>query len=164
MIDANYYPVKSAENSNLRHRPIGIGVQGFADALAKMKIPFESEEAAMVNEKIFETIYFGACESSMELAMKEGAYQSFAGSPSSKGQLQFDLWNYKPHLGGYDWEGLKKKIVVHGLRNSLLVAPMPTASTSQILGNCESFEPFTSNLYTRRVLAGEFVCINPHLV
>ncbi|EWS74832.1 ribonucleoside-diphosphate reductase, alpha subunit (macronuclear) [Tetrahymena thermophila SB210] len=164
VIDENYYPVIEAKNSNMRHRPIGIGVQGLADAFIKMRISFESDEAQIVNEKIFETIYFGACEASMEIAIKEGPYETFKGSPASKGQLQFDLWNYKPHLCGYDWDGLKQKIVEHGMRNSLLISPMPTASTSQILGNCESFEPYTSNLYTRRVLAGEFVCINPHLV
>jgi ribonucleoside-diphosphate reductase subunit M1 len=148
----------------MRNRPIGIGVQGMADTFMKMRIPFESEEAMIINEKIFETIYFGACESSMELAMKHGPYETFQGCPASQGKLQFDLWNYKPHLCGYDWDGLKMKIQEHGMRNSLLLAPMPTASTSQILGNCESFEPYTSNLFTRRVLAGEFVCINPHLV
>ena len=148
----------------MRNRPIGIGVQGMADTFMKMRVPFESDQAQIINEKIFETIYFGACESSMELAIKDGAYETFKGCPASQGKLQFDLWNYKPHLCGYDWDGLKKKIQEHGLRNSLLVAPMPTASTSQILGNCESFEPYTSNLFTRRVLAGEFVLINPHLV
>lgn len=163
VIDVNYYPIEEAKNSNLRHRPIGLGVQGLADAFLKMRIPFESDDALKVNEKIFETIYFGACKASMELAKLHGPYSSFQGSPASKGILQFDMWNKVPN-NGYEWENLKKDIVKYGMRNSLLVAPMPTASTSQILGNNESFEPYTSNLYTRRVLSGEFVCINGHLV
>lgn len=127
-------------------------------------MPFESQEATDLNEKIFEAIYYGAVTASVEIAKIEGPYETFPGSPASKGLLQFDLWNYTPHLGGFDWNALKQEVVKHGLRNSLLVAPMPTASTSQILGNNESFEPYTSNIYTRRVLAGEFVCVNSNLV
>ena len=163
IIDLNYYPVIEAKNSNLRHRPIGIGVQGLADAYAKMKIPFESEKAAEVNENIFETIYYAALTASCELAEKEGTYSSYEGSPISKGKFQYDLWNAKPSKR-HDWDGLKEKVKKHGVRNSLLLAPMPTASTSQILGNNEAFEPFTSNIYTRRVLSGEFVMINKYLV
>merc|ERR1711976_774828 len=156
VIDRNYYPVEEARNSDMRHRPIGLGVQGLADAFMIMRLPFESEEAKRLNEDIFETIYFAACEASCELAERDGAYETFAGSPASKGQLQFDLWGKKPKSGRWDWESLKAKIVKHGLRNSLLIAPMPTASTAQILGNNESFEPYTQNLYVRRVLSGEF--------
>jgi ribonucleoside-diphosphate reductase alpha subunit len=163
VIDLNYYPVKEAENSNLRHRPIGIGVQGLADAFSKMRIPFESDEALDVNEKIFETIYYAALCASNELAKEKGYYQTYPGSPISQGLFQFDLWNKKPS-DRYNWEELRHRVKEHGVRNSLLVAPMPTASTSQILGNNEMFEPYTSNIYLRRVLAGEFVCINPHLV
>lgn len=163
VIDVNYYPIEEARNSNLRHRPIGIGVQGLADAFIKMRVSFESEDALKINEKIFETIYYGACKASMEIAKMVGPYSSFQGSPASKGNLQFDLWGKIP-TNGYDWDSLKKDIVKYGMRNSLLIAPMPTASTSQILGNNESFEPYTSNLYTRRVLSGEFVCVNGHLV
>ena len=162
VIDVNYYPIEEARNSNLRHRPIGLGVQGLADAFIKMKVSFESEEALKINEKIFETIYYAACKASMEISKKLGPYTSFQGSPCSKGLLQFDLCNKVPV--NYNWDSLKKDIVKYGMRNSLLIAPMPTASTSQILGNNESFEPYTSNLYTRRVLSGEFVCINSHLV
>lgn len=163
VIDENYYPVIEAKNSNMKHRPIGIGVQGLADAYCKMRLPFESPEAAKVNDQIFETIYFAALERSMELAKEQGPYSSFQGSPLSKGILQFDMWEAKPS-DRYDWDGLREKIKIHGVRNSLLLAPMPTASTSQILGNNEAFEPFTSNLYTRRVLSGEFVMINKYLV
>jgi ribonucleoside-diphosphate reductase subunit M1 len=163
VIDINYYPVADAERSNKRHRPIGIGIQGFADALAILRYPFESEEAANLNRDIFEAIYFGAVEASCEIAAVQGAYSTFAGSPASQGKLQFDLWNVKPS-DKYDWAGLKAKIAKHGLRNSLLLAPMPTASTAQILGNNESFEPFTTNLYNRRVLAGEFCIVNKHLL
>jgi ribonucleoside-diphosphate reductase alpha subunit len=163
IIDLNYYPVKEAENSNFRHRPIGIGVQGFADALMKMRIPFESDEALDVNEKIFETIYWGAMNSSHELAIEKGPYSTFEGSPISKGIFQFDMWNKKPS-NRYDWDGLRQNIIKKGVRNSLLIAPMPTASTSQLLGNNESFEPYTSNIFVRRVLSGEFVLINAHLV
>lgn len=164
VIDANFYPVKEAEYSNFRNRPIGIGVQGLADALQKMKLPFESEGAIDVNKKIFETIYHAAMTRSMELAKVDGRYTTFEGSPISQGKFQFDLWEQKPYTDRYDWDALREEIKEHGVRNSLLVAPMPTASTSQVLGNNESFEPYTSNVYTRRVLAGEFVCVNQHLV
>lgn len=149
VIDRNFYPVEEARRSNMRHRPIGIGVQGLADAFQMMKLPFESDEARQLNKDIFETIYFGACEASMELAAEEGPYATWAGSPASQGRLQFDLWNVRPS-DRWDWEGLKVKIAEHGMRNSLLLAPMPTASTAQILGNNESTEPFTSNMYNRR--------------
>ena len=155
VIDVNFYPVKEAEYSNFRHRPIGIGVQGLADAFCRLKMPFESIQAAQLNKDIFETIYFGAVEASCELAKLYGSYETYPGSPSSQGKLQFDLWNVKPS-SRWDWDGLKAKLSLYGLRNSLLVAPMPTASTAQILGNNESIEPFTSNMYNRRVLAGEF--------
>jgi len=164
VIDRNYYPVEEARRSNMRHRPIGLGVQGLADAFLMMRLPFESEAAKRLNEDIFETIYFAACEASCELAEHDGPYESFAGSPASCGQLQFDLWKRTPKSGRWDWTGLKEKIAKHGLRNSLLVAPMPTASTAQILGNNESFEPYTQNLYVRRVLSGEFVSVNRHLL
>jgi ribonucleoside-diphosphate reductase alpha subunit len=163
VIDLNFYPVKEAEYSNFRHRPIGIGVQGLADAFSKMRIAFESDEALEVNEKIFETIYYGALCASNELAKEKGPYETFQGSPMSEGLFQFDMWG-KKQSDRYDWDALRKRIKEHGIRNSLLLAPMPTASTSQILGNNEMFEPYTSNIYLRRVLAGEFVCINPHLV
>merc|ERR1712066_1026731 len=164
VIDRNYYPVQEARDSNMRHRPIGLGVQGLADAYLLMKLPFESDAARKLNEDIFETIYFAACEASCELSEKLGPYETFAGSPASEGQLQFDLWCRTPKSGRWDWASLKAKIAKHGLRNSLLVAPMPTASTAQILGNNESFEPYTQNLYVRRVLSGEFVQVNKHLL
>merc|ERR1719473_1218780 len=164
VIERNYYPVEESRKSNMRHRPIGLGVQGLADTFLKMRLPYESAEARVLNIDIFETIYFAACEASMELAMKEGPYETYEGSPASKGQLQFDLWGKKPQSGRWDWNALKEKIGKHGLRNSLLVAPMPTASTAQILGNNESFEPYTQNLYVRRVLSGEFVQVNRHLL
>merc|ERR1712176_1597722 len=164
VIDRNYYPVPEARNSNMKHRPIGLGVQGLADAFLLLRLPFESDAAKALNEDIFETIYFAACEASCELAARDGAYESFEGSPASKGQLQFDLWGTTPKSGRWDWTALKAKIAKHGLRNSLLVAPMPTASTAQILGNNESFEPYTQNLYVRRVLQGEFVQVNRHLL
>jgi ribonucleoside-diphosphate reductase alpha subunit len=164
VIDRNYYPTEEARRSNMRHRPIGLGVQGLADAFLMMRLPFESEEAKKLNEDIFEALYFAACEASCELAERDGSYETFAGSPASKGQLQFDLWGRKPKSGRWDWAALKEKIVKYGLRNSLLVAPMPTASTAQILGNNESFEPYTQNLYVRRVLSGEFVQVNKHLL
>jgi ribonucleoside-diphosphate reductase alpha subunit len=164
VIDRNYYPVIEARNSNMRHRPIGLGVQGLADAYMMLRLPFESVGAKKLNEDIFETIYFAACEASCDLAERDGAYETFAGSPASKGQLQFDLWDRTPQSGRWDWTSLKARIAQHGLRNSLLVAPMPTASTAQILGNNESFEPYTQNLYVRRVLSGEFVQVNKHLV
>ena len=163
IIDHNYYPVEEARNSNLRHRPIGLGVQGLADAFILLRLPFESEGARQLNKEIFETIYFAAMTASKDLAKLDGAYSSFAGSPASKGQFQFDLWGVEP---GYrwDWYRLKDEVIRLGLRNSLLVAPMPTASTSQILGNNECFEPYTSNIYVRRVLSGEFVVVNKHLL
>jgi ribonucleoside-diphosphate reductase alpha subunit len=166
VIDRNYYPIAEAEKSNMRHRPIGLGVQGFADALIMMRLPFESAEAGLLNKQIFETIYFAACEASCELAEKDGPYESFAGSPASEGKLQFDLWGVEATgvEGRWDWNNLKARIKKSGLRNSLLVAPMPTASTAQIVGNCESFEPYTQNIYTRRVLSGEFVSVNRHLI
>mmetsp|Transcript_7236 Transcript_7236/g.15654 ORF Transcript_7236/g.15654 Transcript_7236/m.15654 type:complete len:819 (+) Transcript_7236:81-2537(+) len=163
VIDRNFYPVEEAKRSNMRHRPIGIGVQGLADAFQMMKLPFEGETARQLNKDIFETIYFGACEASMELAKEEGHYETYPGSPASQGQLQFDMWGVQPS-DRWDWAGLKEKIAEHGMRNSLLMAPMPTASTAQILGNNESTEPFTSNMYNRRVLAGEFTVVNKHLL
>jgi ribonucleoside-diphosphate reductase alpha chain len=162
VIDRNYYPVPEAKKSNFRHRPIGIGVQGLADAYAMLKINFDSPEAEDLNIRIFETIYYGAVKSSMEIAKVEGHYETFPGSPASKGELQFDMWGVQPRQ--YDWTQLKKDVVQYGIRNSLLIAPMPTASTSQILGNTESFEAITANIYTRRVLSGDFICINKHLV
>merc|ERR1711937_513735 len=164
VIDRNYYPIQEARTSNMRHRPVGIGVQGLADAYLIMKLPFESEPARRLNEDIFETIYYAAIEASCELAERDGPYETFAGSPASEGKLQFDLWGRTPKSGMWDWAAMKARIAEHGLRNSLLVAPMPTASTAQILGNNESFEPYTQNLYVRRVLAGEFVQVNRHLV
>jgi ribonucleoside-diphosphate reductase alpha subunit len=164
VIDRNFYPCEEARRSNMRHRPVGLGVQGLADAFLKMKLPFESDAAKRLNEDIFETIYFAACEASCDLAEHLGPYETYAGSPSSKGQLQFDLWGRTPKSGRWDWTGLKAKIAKYGMRNSLLVAPMPTASTAQILGNNESFEPYTQNLYVRRVLSGEFVQVNRHLL
>ncbi|WP_129718015.1 ribonucleoside-diphosphate reductase subunit alpha [Pedobacter sp. SYP-B3415] len=164
IIDHNYYPVEQAQTSNLRHRPIGLGVQGLADAFILMRLPFESDEAKQLNKEIFETIYFASMTASNDLAKKEGPYETFKGSPLSKGQFQFDLWNVSPDSNRWDWESLRKSVVEHGVRNSLLVAPMPTASTSQILGNNECFEPYTSNIYTRRVLSGEFIVVNKHLL
>src|SRR5215217_3191171 len=164
IIDNNYYPVEEARTSNLRHRPIGLGVQGLADAFILLRMPFESPEAQKLNTEIFETIYFAAMTASKDLAIKEGPYETFKGSPLSKGQFQFDLWNVKPDSGRWDWENLRLDVMNHGVRNSLLVAPMPTASTSQILGNNECFEPYTSNIYTRRVLSGEFIIVNKHLL
>ncbi len=164
VIDVNYYPVEEARNSNMRHRPIGLGVQGLADTFAMLGMAFESPEARKLNKEIFETIYYAACASSKDLSKIEGPYSSFAGSPASQGILQFDLWNMNDHSGRWDWDGLKAEIMEHGMRNSLLLAPMPTASTSQILGNNECFEAFTSNLYVRRTLSGEFIVLNKHLV
>jgi ribonucleoside-diphosphate reductase alpha chain len=163
VIDRNYYPVKETLVSNLQHRPIGIGVQGLADVYAMLKLDFDSSGAAELNKQIFATIYYGALEASSDLAAKEGAYSTYAGSPVSQGQLQFDMWGVSPHAS-LDWDLLRERIKSTGLRNSLLLAPMPTASTSQILGNNECFEPFTSNIYVRRVLSGEFVIVNKHLV
>ena len=163
VIDVNYYPTKETKTSNMKHRPIGIGVQGLADTFAILKIPFESDEANQLDRDIFEAIYYGAMCASVDLAEKEGAYQSFKGSPLSKGLFQFDLWNEKPGTR-WDWEDLRERVKTHGARNSLLLAPMPTASTSQILGNNECFEPFTSNIYIRKTLSGEFPVVNKHLV
>ncbi|MEQ8580228.1 MAG: ribonucleoside-diphosphate reductase subunit alpha [Marinoscillum sp.] len=164
VIDVNYYPVPEAKTSNMRHRPIGIGVQGLADAFMLMKLPFDSPESRKLNKEIFETIYYAAMETSMELAQKEGPYETFKGSPVSKGIFQFDMWGVTPDSGRWDWYDLKQKVRKHGVRNSLLLAPMPTASTSQILGNNECFEPYTSNIYTRRTLSGEFIVVNKHLM
>jgi len=163
IIDGNYYPVEEARNSNLRHRPIGLGVQGLADVFILLRLPFESDKAKQLNKEIFETIYFAAMTASKDLAKVEGAYETFAGSPASKGIFQFDMWNVEPTLR-WDWYRLKDEVIKFGVRNSLLVAPMPTASTSQILGNNECFEPYTSNIYVRRVLSGEFVVVNKHLL
>ena len=163
VIDQNYYPVIEAENSNKRHRPVGIGVQGLADAYILMRFPFDSEEAATLNKEIFETIYYAAVTASKDLAIKEGAYASFEGSPMSQGIFQFDMWNVKPS-SRWEWDILREEVMKHGVRNSLLLAPMPTASTAQILGNNECFEPYTSNIYTRRVLSGEFIIVNKHLL
>lgn len=164
VIDVNYYPVPEARYSNLRHRPIGIGVQGLADAFILLRMPFDSEEARGLNTDIHETIYFAAMETSMELAKVNGAYETFKGSPVSKGIFQFDMWGVTPTSGRWDWDNLKKEVKQNGVRNSLLLAPMPTASTSQILGNNECFEPYTSNIYTRRTLSGEFIIANKHLM
>jgi ribonucleoside-diphosphate reductase alpha chain len=166
VIDRNYYPVKEAENSNMRHRPIGLGVQGLADAFIMLRLPFTSDEAKKLNQEIFETLYFAAVTSSMEMAKIEGPYSTFEGSPISQGEFQHNLWNIKDEelSGRWDWGALRKEVMEHGVRNSLLVAPMPTASTSQILGNNEAFEPYTSNIYTRRVLSGEFIVVNKHLL
>ena len=166
VIDRNYYPVKEAENSNFRHRPIGLGVQGLADTFIKLRMPFTCDDAKTLNQEIFETIYFAALTASMEEAIKEGAYKSYKGSPISKGEFQHNMWGIKDDelSGRWDWDGLRKEIKKNGVRNSLLVAPMPTASTAQILGNNECFEPYTSNIYTRRVLSGEFIVVNKHLL
>ena len=163
VIDGNYYPIPEARYSNMRHRPVGIGVQGLADVFMMLRLPFESEEARLLNRDIFETIYFGAVTASNELAKKDGPYETFAGSPMSQGQFQFDLWKAEP-TDRWDWDSLRKEVMEHGVRNSLLLAPMPTASTSQILGNNECFEPYTTNIYNRRVLSGEFVVVNKHLM
>jgi ribonucleoside-diphosphate reductase alpha chain len=166
VIDRNYYPVKEAENSNLRHRPVGLGVQGLADAFIMLRMPFTSDEAKALNQEIFETLYFAAVTASMEMAKEEGPYSTFAGSPMSQGEFQYNMWGMKDEelSGRWDWASLRKEVMEHGVRNSLLVAPMPTASTSQILGNNEAFEPYTSNIYTRRVLSGEFIVVNKHLL
>ncbi|WP_428231185.1 ribonucleoside-diphosphate reductase subunit alpha [Flavobacterium sp.] len=166
VIDRNYYPVKEAENSNLRHRPVGLGVQGLADAFIMLRMPFTSDEAKVLNQEIFETLYFAAVTASMEMAKEEGPYSTFEGSPMSQGEFQYNMWGMKDEelSGRWDWASLRKEVMEHGVRNSLLVAPMPTASTSQILGNNEAFEPYTSNIYTRRVLSGEFIVVNKHLL
>jgi len=163
VVDINYYPIVEAENSNMRHRPVGIGVQGLADAFAKLRMPFDSPQAMQLNKDIFETMYFASVEMSCELAKKEGPYQTYAGSPMSKGIMQFDMWGVTPS-DRWDWAALRAKVAEHGVRNSLLMAPMPTASTAQIMGNNESTEPFTSNMYNRRVLAGEFTIVNKYLL
>ncbi len=166
VIDRNYYPVKEAENSNFRHRPVGLGVQGLADTFIMLRLPFTSDKAKELNQEIFETLYFAAVTASVEESKKDGVYQTYKGSPISKGEFQHNLWGIKDEdlSGRWDWSGLRKKVKKHGVRNSLLVAPMPTASTSQILGNNECFEPYTSNIYTRRVLSGEFIVVNKHLL
>ncbi|KAG3078785.1 Ribonucleoside-diphosphate reductase large chain [Phytophthora idaei] len=164
VIDVNYYPVAEARKSNMRHRPIGIGVQGLADAFILMNYAFESKQASELNKNIFETIYYAAMETSMEIAKELGPYETFQGSPASKGVFQFDMWGVTPASGLWNWAPLKDDVIKHGLRNSLLVAPMPTASTAQILGNNESIEPYTSNMYNRRVLAGEFTIVNKYLM
>lgn len=166
IIDRNYYPVKEARNSNMRHRPIGLGVQGLADAFIKLRLPFTSEEAKQLNKDIFETIYFASLVASKDEAIQDGAYESYEGSPISEGKFQFNLWNVEESTlsGRWDWDALRADIKENGVRNSLLLAPMPTASTSQILGNNECFEPYTSNIYTRRVLSGEFIVVNKHLL
>ena len=166
VIDRNYYPVKEAENSNFRHRPVGLGIQGLADAFIMLRMPFTSDEAKKLNQEIFETLYFAALTASMEEAKEDGPYQTYEGSPISEGKFQHNLWGIKDEelSGRWDWGKLRKQIKKNGVRNSLLVAPMPTASTSQILGNNEAFEPYTSNIYTRRVLSGEFIVVNKHLL
>lgn len=166
VIDRNYYPVKEAENSNFRHRPVGLGVQGLADAFIKLRLPFTSDEAKKLNHDIFETLYYAALTASVEEAKIDGPYQTYEGSPISQGQFQYNLWGIKDEdlSGRWDWAKLREQVLEHGVRNSLLVAPMPTASTSQILGNNECFEPYTSNIYTRRVLSGEFIVVNKHLL
>ena len=163
IIDGNYYPVEEARNSNMRHRPIGLGVQGLADTFILLRMPFDSPEAKQLNKEIFETIYYAAMTASKDLAKTEGPYETWKGSPISKGIFQFDMWNVKP-TNRWEWDILKEEVIEHGVRNSLLVAPMPTASTAQILGNNECFEPYTSNVYTRRVLSGEFIIVNKHLL
>lgn len=163
IIDNNYYPVIEAQNSNFRHRPIGLGVQGLADAFILLRMPFESEEAKQLNSEIFETIYYAAMTASKDLAKVDGAYESYEGSPVSQGIFQYDMWGVTPS-DRWEWDVLKEEVAKHGVRNSLLLAPMPTASTSQILGNNECFEPYTSNIYTRRVLSGEFIVVNKHLL
>ena len=166
VIDRNYYPVIEAQNSNFRHRPVGLGIQGLADAFIMLRLPFTSDEAKKLNQEIFETLYFAAVTASMEEAKADGPYESYKGSPISEGLFQHNLWGIKDEelSGRWDWGKLRKDVKKHGVRNSLLVAPMPTASTSQILGNNEAFEPYTSNIYTRRVLSGEFIVVNQHLL
>lgn len=163
IIDNNYYPVQEAKNSNMRHRPIGLGIQGLADAFILMRMPFDSDEAKALNKEIFETIYYAAMTASKDLAKEHGAYETYEGSPVSKGIFQFDMWDVQP-TSRWEWNVLKEEVAKYGVRNSLLLAPMPTASTSQILGNNECFEPYTSNIYTRRVLSGEFIVVNKHLL
>ena len=166
VIDVNYYPTPETLKSNMRHRPIGIGIQGLADLFAIMGLPFSSEEARKINSEVFETIYFASMTASVDLAKKDGHYETFPGSPLSQGKFQFNLWGVEDAdlSGRWDWPKLRKDVVKNGARNSLLLAPMPTASTAQIMGYNEAFEPFTSNIYTRRTLSGEFVVVNKHLV
>jgi ribonucleoside-diphosphate reductase alpha chain len=167
VIDINYYPTPETQTSNMRHRPVGLGVQGLADVFAMLRMPWESEKAADLNQRIFEHIYYAAVSASADVAKEEGPYSSYEGSPMSQGIFQYDLWNVTPLTemdDTLDWTALKEKVKTYGIRNSLLVAPMPTASTSQILGFNECFEPFTSNIYTRRTLAGEFIVINKYLL
>jgi ribonucleoside-diphosphate reductase alpha chain len=164
VIDVNYYPTPKTRVSNMAHRPIGIGIQGLADTFMLLDLAFSSDEARVLNKRIFETMYHAALTASCDLAEQHGAYSTFAGSPASQGILQYDMWGVEPEAGRYDWTALKERIVKHGLRNSLLLAPMPTASTSQILGNTECFEPISSNIYTRRTMAGEFILVNRHLI
>ena len=164
VIDINYYPTPKTQNSNNKHRPIGLGVQGLADVFMLLDLPFDSAAAQVINSNIFETIYHAAVEASMEIAAEDGPYSTFKGSPASEGKLSFDLWNSPTFSDMYDWETLREKVKMNGMRNSLLIAPMPTASTSQILGNNECFEPYTSNIYLRRTIAGEFVVVNKHLL
>jgi ribonucleoside-diphosphate reductase alpha chain len=163
IIDRNYYPVVEARNSNMRHRPIGIGIQGLADVFILMRHAFDSDEARKLNREIFETLYYASCTASKDIAKEDGAYETFKGSPASEGILQYDMWGVTPSKR-WEWDVLKEEIKEHGMRNSLLIAPMPTASTAQILGNNECFEPYTSNIYTRRVLSGEFIVVNKHLL
>jgi ribonucleoside-diphosphate reductase alpha subunit len=163
VIDINYYPVEAARKSNMRHRPIGIGIQGLADAFILMRMPFDSDEARELNREIHETIYYAAMTASKDLAKQDGPYETYAGSPVSQGIFQYDMWNVTPG-NRWEWDILKEEVLKYGVRNSLLIAPMPTASTSQILGNNECFEPYTSNIYTRRVLSGEFPIVNKHLL
>ena len=163
IIDENYYPVEEARHSNMRHRPIGLGVQGLADAFILMGFPFESEDARKLNSEIFETIYYASMMASKDLSKEFGPYETYEGSPVSNGTFQFDMWGVTPS-NRWEWDLLKKEVKTHGVRNSLLLAPMPTASTAQILGNNECFEPYTSNVYTRRVLSGEFIIVNKHLL
>jgi ribonucleoside-diphosphate reductase alpha chain len=166
VIDRNYYPVPEAQNSNFRHRPVGLGVQGLADTFILLRLPFTSDAAKELNQDIFETLYYAAVTASMEEAKKDGPYETYKGSPMSNGEFQHNMWGVKDEelSGRWDWGKLRKSIKKHGVRNSLLVAPMPTASTSQILGNNECFEPYTSNIYTRRVLSGDFIVVNKHLL
>lgn len=163
VIDNNYYPVPEAKTSNMRHRPVGLGVQGLADVFIMLRLPFESDLAKLLNKNIFETIYFAAMTASKDLAKQDGVYPTYEGSPVSKGIFQFDMWGVTPS-DRWNWDALKEEVKKYGVRNSLLVAPMPTASTSQIFGNNECFEPYTSNIYTRRVLSGEFIIVNKHLL
>ena len=163
IVDRNFYPVPQTEYSNKKHRPVGLGVQGLADVFYKMRAPFEGERAREINRNIFETMYYAAVKTSCELAKVEGPYETFEGSPMSQGQFQFDLWGVEPS-DRYDWEALRHEVMKYGIRNSTLMAVMPTASTAQIMGNTECIEPITSNIYTRRTIAGDFVVVNKYLI